>query len=598
MAQQSFLIPPGTSSEELAERRKLAYSMLQQGSSGAPIGHWSQGANRLAQALIGGYDLYDQSQSQKAERDEAQKLFGEVLGGGNTMTSSMPPQRATAAQPSAMPSGGVADRIIGVESGGNPTATNPRSSATGAGQFINSTWLDMIKRNRPDIASGKSDQQLLALRNDPNISKQMVDAYAAENAVALDRAGFEPTDGATYLAHFAGPAGAKAVLRADPATPVGRVLGESVVKANPFLANMSAGDLVAWADRKMGGGGQVPAGGTAAGPIGSSPSPEGQPTVTQQANPLGIDPQTAGIIQKLAGNRHTAPLANQLLTAAMKPKSPKDRYVSSGGGLFDTQTQQWMMPPSSKDGFKVVGKGGQVFDESTGQFIAPEGGGAATELTPAQKAVDQAFGKDYAASVAGGGYADSQKNLAQLQSVADDLEKKQLTGPFIGSTPDFITKFTHPEAIDVRERVEEVVQRNLREILGAQFTETEGERLISRAYNPRLPEHVNAKRVKRLLGAMKQAYQAKQDAARHYEQYGTLSNYPGSARITVEDLEAAIEDEGADATANAKEPPVPAVQFLQKNPAPEIIEQFNRKYGPGAAERILSNQPSMTGVSP
>jgi hypothetical protein len=45
-------------------------------------------------------------------------------------------------------------------------------------------------------------------------------------------------------------------------------------------------------------------------------------------------------------------------------------------------------------------------------------------------------------------------------------------------------------------------------------------------------------------------------------------------------------------------PPAPAVQFLQKNPSPEIIEQFNRKYGPGAAERILSNQPSMTGVSP
>lgn len=31
------------------------------------------------------------------------------------------------------------DQIIGAESGGNPTAKNPRSSATGAGQFIDST---------------------------------------------------------------------------------------------------------------------------------------------------------------------------------------------------------------------------------------------------------------------------------------------------------------------------------------------------------------------------------------------------------------------------------------------------------------------------
>jgi hypothetical protein len=33
----------------------------------------------------------------------------------------------------------------------------------------------------------------------------------------------------------------------------GAILGDRVVKANPFLAKMTAGDLAAWADRKMGG---------------------------------------------------------------------------------------------------------------------------------------------------------------------------------------------------------------------------------------------------------------------------------------------------------------------------------------------------------
>lgn len=155
-------------------------------------------------------------------------------------------------------SGSVADRIIGAESGGRADATNPRSSATGSGQFINSTWLDVVKRNRPDLAAGKSDAEVLAMRRDPNLSREMTNAYASENSGRLRGAGFEATPGNTYLSHFAGPAGSVAVLKADPSTPIRSVLGEAAVRANPFMANMTAGDLRSWADRKMGGGGAAP----------------------------------------------------------------------------------------------------------------------------------------------------------------------------------------------------------------------------------------------------------------------------------------------------------------------------------------------------
>lgn len=158
--------------------------------------------------------------------------------------------------PAQYQSGSIVDRIVGAESGGNATATNPRSSATGAGQFINSTWLSTIKQARPDLAAGKSDQELLSLRTDPNLSREMTAAYASENGRALQGAGFEATPGNTYLAHFAGPAGARSVLGADPNAPVRQVLGDRVVQANPFLANMTAGQLRQWADRKMGGASQ------------------------------------------------------------------------------------------------------------------------------------------------------------------------------------------------------------------------------------------------------------------------------------------------------------------------------------------------------
>jgi len=37
---------------------------------------------------------------------------------------------------------------------GNPAARNPNSSAMGNGQFIKSTWLDMIRRHAPELAQG------------------------------------------------------------------------------------------------------------------------------------------------------------------------------------------------------------------------------------------------------------------------------------------------------------------------------------------------------------------------------------------------------------------------------------------------------------
>lgn len=145
----------------------------------------------------------------------------------------------------------VIDRIISTESGGDPNARNPNSSASGLGQFIDATWLSMLAKHRPDIQG--SPQELLALKSDPSLSKAMTEAYARDNGAILSESGLPVTPGSTYLAHFAGPKGAVSVLNADPNAPVGQILGEAVVKANPFLANMTAADLRAWADRKMGG---------------------------------------------------------------------------------------------------------------------------------------------------------------------------------------------------------------------------------------------------------------------------------------------------------------------------------------------------------
>jgi murein DD-endopeptidase MepM/ murein hydrolase activator NlpD len=152
-------------------------------------------------------------------------------------------------------SGGAVDaliqRIIHVESAGNPTAKNPLSSATGLGQFIDSTWLKMIHTHRPDLAQGRTREQILALRTDPDIATEMVAALARGNASYLRSRGQPVTSGNLYLSHFLGPDGAVVALSADPETPLAELFPAAVITANPFLTGRSAGYVVEWAARKM-----------------------------------------------------------------------------------------------------------------------------------------------------------------------------------------------------------------------------------------------------------------------------------------------------------------------------------------------------------
>lgn len=199
---------------------------------------------------------------------------------------------------------GLIDSIVGAESGGNPNAANPNSSASGPGQFIDSTWLSTLRQHRPDLVQGKSDADLLALKTDPQLSAEMTGAYAGDNQAILSKNGLPVTPGSTYLAHFAGPQGAVKVMQADPNAPVGDILGSAVVKANPFLAGMTAQGLQAWAAKKMG----------ASAP---TPGPQSQPTpAPANAPPVPLLQQQAPIF---AQQPQAAPQAPQQSVFAQMP---------------------------------------------------------------------------------------------------------------------------------------------------------------------------------------------------------------------------------------------------------------------------------------
>jgi len=176
-------------------------------------------------------------------------------------------------------------------------------------------------------------------------------------------------------------------------------------------------------------------------------------------------------------------------------------------------------------------------------------GGTEKPLSPGQKKVDETFADTYAAFVTGGA-TDAAKQATQLAGALKQLEtNKELTGPLIGLMPETLQSFAAPEALAVKQTIQEVVQRNLRAILGPAFTAKEGEALIARAFDPALGQQENVKRVRRLLEQIERANADTQAAVKFYEDNGTLQGFKYNAP-RLSDFEAAASGKGGATTIN------------------------------------------------
>jgi hypothetical protein len=106
-------------------------------------------------------------------------------------------------------------------------------------------------------------------------------------------------------------------------------------------------------------------------------------------------------------------------------------------------------------------------------------------------------------------------NINDMERVVSTIEGAiangdQLSGGLINYMPDDVQDLFAPQSQDVRRSVEKVIQSSLRETLGAQFTEKEGENVIKRTWNPQAPIEYNLRRTKQLLNELK-GYAAGQD---------------------------------------------------------------------------------------
>jgi hypothetical protein len=153
------------------------------------------------------------------------------------------PERAsivTALQNAAQRTGSDFNYLLGTamrESSLKPHAQSATSSATGLFQFIEQTWLGLVKNH--GSAYGLSEQAsaitrgsdgryragagkdaILALRKDPNIAALMAGEHAKQTSATLQNAlGRQPCGGELYAAHFLGPEAACRLIKLAENTP-------------------------------------------------------------------------------------------------------------------------------------------------------------------------------------------------------------------------------------------------------------------------------------------------------------------------------------------------------------------------------------------
>ena len=125
------------------------------------------------------------------------------------------------------------------ESNLNPNAKAPTSSATGLFQFIEQTWLGLVKKEGEGLGlkneseaiqqdrSGRyvvpdpgQRQAILDMRKDPELSSRLAWVFTQKNRETLrDQLGRDPNSGELYMAHFLGAQGASGLISMAQSQP-------------------------------------------------------------------------------------------------------------------------------------------------------------------------------------------------------------------------------------------------------------------------------------------------------------------------------------------------------------------------------------------
>lgn len=148
-----------------------------------------------------------------------------------------------------------------------------------------------------------------------------------------------------------------------------------------------------------------------------------------------------------------------------------------------------------------------------------------------QKVVDKEFAKDYNDWTSGGAKS-ARSEIAKLKNVVSNLKDGIVTtGGLTGMFPD---RMTSDNLLQARSDVQSTVMNSLKSIMGASFTEKEGERVIKNTWNEADTTANNLARLQRLVDDLENQANDKDSKAAFFKNTkGTLSGYdPASSKPT------------------------------------------------------------------
>lgn len=144
------------------------------------------------------------------------------------------------------------NRIIAIESRGDPNARPPKGTAGGLGQFLVGTWDEVGQKHYPKQKAhyGKSWTGMRLGAANATIQLLMLARLVEDNAAAMDSS----FNGDLYLAHFLGVGAARRFVRSAQEAPVLPIVGQKAIDNNgKILRGKTVGEVRAWAARSMAG---------------------------------------------------------------------------------------------------------------------------------------------------------------------------------------------------------------------------------------------------------------------------------------------------------------------------------------------------------
>jgi hypothetical protein len=250
----------------------------------------------------------------------------------------------------------------------------------------------------------------------------------------------------------------------------------------------------------------------------------GSPRYSQLAKQQAMDLEKQGL-----GLRKERAAVEKSEMSAAQEEQLRQELASLGPNPTEQQVIAVVQKYGSPDKILQILTASQ--DRQAARAAKASGGGGIGPLTPAEKVVDQKFGKEYNDFVNGGGINTVEKNLKMLDDaikLIKDSPDGDTTGKMVGLADKAGTlSYTHPKAAEAKDLIGGVAQSNLRQVLGGQFAAKEGEQLLARAYNPAQPKKDNLNRLNALREQIANTAEAKSNAAMYYQDNGTLKGFKG-----------------------------------------------------------------------